>query len=724
LLILLILSIAINEALMPTLVVASPAIKYVRLYAKLSQKETFYGKALSINLAIGSIQESDARIENVFTLDPPLGFQLKVYGSIFYRIWLSADRMVNGTLRVSLFELTSMNKTIQIIPSMNAFIFISPSIKDYNLGIGVANYTFSKGSRIQLSIQFIPSNPSIPIKLYWNDLKTPTQVSIPCVDHVNINLQTLSKNGEALSVFQIKEFQSSIPIKVLLNISNPFGVSDIALPRIKILEAEAQRLIEENPMRIDVQASRQYNGVYTYEFLAPKGTYEIKVETQDLSKNKYEGFLKLWVAPFYKLLVKLIDDSKEPLANIDVTILKDSSFVWSGKSDQAGFINVSLPSSEIYGNYDIMVNWKGWSSTIMNDISIMNDMQVEAKLPVYNPSFQLSLYGLLLPGIDVKLMKDNKIIANGLTDLRGIVEFKQIPTGNYKLVGSYFILSFMTDVSINSSELKQVKPQAKFEEYYGYALIFILALTTFTFIIKKKRKVYSYSYELIKALMGGSIPKASSIAVLGNSGSGKTVLLQTLLYDGLKNGNTCVFITNVEFPSKIIENMKKLGMDIQAYYKSNKLIFIDAYSSIAGKPSSERYYVSSLSDLTTLGIRISSCLDELKGEVDVFLDSFTPMFTALKLEQILSFIHSIGAKIKGNDGRFYYTLGTSIDKEAITKVEEVSDCVIETILLEEKGKLKRKLRIKKIRGERFIEKWVEFSIEDKGIVFYSNKPIG
>ncbi|MEM3571961.1 MAG: hypothetical protein QW589_08570, partial [Candidatus Bathyarchaeia archaeon] len=214
---------AINDALIPILTL--PIIKYVKLYARSSQKEIFDGKTLSLSLIVENVKETDARVESIFTLDPPLGFQLKVYGSIFYRIWLSADRMVNGTLKISLYELTSTNKTREVVPSMNAFIFLSPSIKDYNLGIGVANHTFLKGSRIQLSIQFIPSNPLIPIRLYWNSLKTPTQVSIPCVDHVSMNLQTLSIDGKALSIFQIKE--SSIPIKVLLNVSDPFGISDI-----------------------------------------------------------------------------------------------------------------------------------------------------------------------------------------------------------------------------------------------------------------------------------------------------------------------------------------------------------------------------------------------------------------------------------------------------------------------------------------------------------------
>ncbi|MEM2897225.1 MAG: RAD55 family ATPase [Candidatus Bathyarchaeia archaeon] len=713
----------ISDAVIPTLAKPSPTIKYVKLYARLSQKEIFYGNTLSINLATIKVQETDARAENIFTLDPPLGLQLRVYGSVFYRIWLRADRMIDGTLKISLLELTSTNKTIEVVPTMNAFVFISPNIRDYNLGIGVANHTFLKGSRIQLSIQFIPSNPLIPVQLYWNDWKTPTQVSIPCVDHVGMDLQTLGKNDKIFSVFQVEDSQNSVPIKVRLNVSSPFGIGDITLPRIKVLDVETQNLIEENSMKIDVQASKKYNAVYTHEILSPKGIYEIKVETQDLSKNKYEGSLKFWVAPFHKFLVKLIDDSKEPMSGIDVTILKDSEAVWIGKSDQGGLVNASLPSSDVYGEYSVLVDWKGWNSMIMDNIAIMNDLQVEEKLPIYNPSFQLSLYGLPLPGIAVKLMKGDEVIANGLTDLRGIVEFKQIPTGNYKLVGYYLILSFTTDALVNSSGFNQLNFQAEFEGYHTYALILILALTVFTLIIKKRRKVYSHSYELIKALAGGAVPKASSIAIIGNSGSGKTVLLQTLLYDSLKNGNVCVFITNVEFPSKIIEGMKKLGMDVQAYYRSNKLIFIDAYSNLAGKQSSERYYVSSLSDLTALGIKISSCLNESRERVDVFLDSFTPMFTALKLEQILSFIHSIGAKVKGNDGGFYYTLGTSLKEDVITKIEEVSDCVIETILLGEGRKLKRRLRIKKIRGGKFVERWVEFSVGDKGIVFYTNKPM-
>jgi KaiC/GvpD/RAD55 family RecA-like ATPase len=94
----------------------------------------------------------------------------------------------------------------------------------------------------------------------------------------------------------------------------------------------------------------------------------------------------------------------------------------------------------------------------------------------------------------------------------------------------------------------------------------------------------------------------------------------------------------------------------------------------------------------------------------------------LKTDYILSFTHAAIAKVKGYNGRFYFTVGTSVEKEILMKLEETSDCVIEMQVYEEGGVQKRRLRVKKVRGRKHIERWIPFSIEPgRGIVFHVSR---
>jgi len=184
---------------------------------------------------------------------------------------------------------------------------------------------------------------------------------------------------------------------------------------------------------------------------------------------------------------------------------------------------------------------------------------------------------------------------------------------------------------------------------------------------------------------------------------------------------SCVFITNTDFPSKIRKNMIDLGMAGGSQKNLVQLVFIDSYSGAAGQPSTEKHFVSSPTDLTTLGVKISICLESLGSDTDVFLDSLAPLFTMLKPDFIVTFVHSIGAKVKGANGRFYFTVGAGVEEEVLAKLEGTSDGVIEIETYEVSGVQRRRLRVKKMRG-RYVDKWVPFSVEPgRGLVFYARK---
>jgi KaiC/GvpD/RAD55 family RecA-like ATPase len=85
----------------------------------------------------------------------------------------------------------------------------------------------------------------------------------------------------------------------------------------------------------------------------------------------------------------------------------------------------------------------------------------------------------------------------------------------------------------------------------------------------------------------------------------------------------------------------------------------------------------------------------------------------------MTFIHATGARIKGQGGSFFFSVSTGLDRDVLTRIEGLSDCILEFGTLERKGALVRRMRIKKTRGRKHTEKWIEFSIEaPDGIVFY------
>jgi KaiC/GvpD/RAD55 family RecA-like ATPase len=104
------------------------------------------------------------------------------------------------------------------------------------------------------------------------------------------------------------------------------------------------------------------------------------------------------------------------------------------------------------------------------------------------------------------------------------------------------------------------------------------------------------------------------------------------------------------------------------------------------------------------------------------MDSLNPLITVLRIDYLINFLQTIAARVKANNGRLCITVGTGIDAHDLTKLEESADCVIETQLDESGGGQRRRLRIKKIRGKPYNDRWTRFRVEEgKGIVFLTHK---
>ncbi len=240
---------------------------------------------------------------------------------------------------------------------------------------------------------------------------------------------------------------------------------------------------------------------------------------------------------------------------------------------------------------------------------------------------------------------------------------------------------------------------------------------------RKKRRSYLAPFDHFNTLTAGGLEGGTVVTIEGNTGSGKTLLSEQLMYEDLRNGRPCVFVSTGDFPNNIRSKMKAMGFDVSGYEQSGLLTFVDCYSAEAGQESHEKVSVPSLGDLTTLGVKISSTLppNSFKGG-GLYFDSLSPLASKAKPESLVSFVQSVGARVKGLSGKAFFTVGQGVDGSIQHQLQENADCIVQMEAFEEGGTRKRRLRISKLRARNHQEGWTEFTIEDgKGIIFFSRK---
>jgi KaiC/GvpD/RAD55 family RecA-like ATPase len=256
--------------------------------------------------------------------------------------------------------------------------------------------------------------------------------------------------------------------------------------------------------------------------------------------------------------------------------------------------------------------------------------------------------------------------------------------------------------------------------------ICLVAVGAISGIVLKKRlaRTKSAGFNYFNEILGGGIPAGSSVLIVGDTGSGKSLLCQQLAHKCLTDKKAVVFASYDDLPDRIRKNMQTIGSNLSKFEEERALIFIDCCSSMAGARSKEKHSVQQPFALTELSIATSTALDETNiAQRTLFLDSATSLFGNLDASRVIGFLQDRSAKIKADNGIFVFTLGKeTLQPKFANRLEEAVDCIIELSACEERGSSSRKLRVKKLTGQKHSEEWVKFTIEpDRGIVFQVKK---
>ncbi|MCF8010344.1 MAG: RAD55 family ATPase [Clostridiales bacterium] len=127
----------------------------------------------------------------------------------------------------------------------------------------------------------------------------------------------------------------------------------------------------------------------------------------------------------------------------------------------------------------------------------------------------------------------------------------------------------------------------------------------------------------------------SQIMVEGDSGVGKTVLAGEFIKEGLRCGDTCIYVACDEPPSVMRQHLLNFKIGVPVYEEKNRLVFIDAYEESG---SSEKYSLSDQRQLDKYFALETEVIRNFKGHsIRLVVDSLSTLFTMVDTADVLEF---------------------------------------------------------------------------------------
>jgi KaiC/GvpD/RAD55 family RecA-like ATPase len=582
------------------------------------------------------------------------------------------------------------------------------------LGVGIIQYTFTRGSSILLHVQYQPQSKGIPL-IVWDDSSAPTSLRLPAVSPT-ITTLAFSSQTQFGRVVRADPVRNNATVEVTANATDAIGVYRFTNTAIQVTAPNGTL----TPLPVQGSNSSDYATHFERTISLTPGQWEIGLLLSDASGETYASTEPVWVSQFYPVRIDVVDSAGNTLENASVTASFQDQGAWSAVTNSSGWVTLPLPSG--VGALNVTVRWTGTETQSQTTVGPNTIIRIIVK--VYEVGVRLSLsgipspYTIPVPFINVKLAQNGVIVANGFTGIDGVVKFRRIPGGNYTVIVNELLAMPQAPLSVSANAVSTIDIPFPHRTLLSASVITIAALASVVMLRKRRGKLYPMNFSYFTDLTRGGLPDACFLVIAGNSGSGKSVLLSTLAANHLSSAKS-IYVTNSEYPDRVRDNIMKLGVgEPEKVRESKRLIFIDAYSAVGGGASVEEFSVNSHTDLTTLSLNISKCLQTAGRGADVYLDSLNPLITVLRTEYVTDFLQSVAAKVKANNGRFCVTVGTAIAAHDLIRLEEAADCVIETQLHETRGGQRRRLRIKKMRGKPYNDSWTWFRVEQgQGIIF-------
>ncbi|MDD3654947.1 MAG: RAD55 family ATPase [Desulfotomaculaceae bacterium] len=236
-------------------------------------------------------------------------------------------------------------------------------------------------------------------------------------------------------------------------------------------------------------------------------------------------------------------------------------------------------------------------------------------------------------------------------------------------------------------------------------------------------KAYFGIEGLDRSLENG-VSYGSQIAVVGDSGIGKTVMAGEFIKEGLRCGDTCIYVACDEPPTAMREHLQSFKVGTPAYEEMGRLIFIDAYEESG---STEKYVISDHRHLVKYYALEKEVLHSYAGHrVRLVADSLSTLLTMVDTAEILEF-HRTRLKHLRKSGILTMDIFVSgvLDPQVMTITGHLYNLILKMSFSSSRYSPIRQLQIGKVKSQQFVSSRHIFTISPiYGILVYADMGVG
>ncbi len=204
-------------------------------------------------------------------------------------------------------------------------------------------------------------------------------------------------------------------------------------------------------------------------------------------------------------------------------------------------------------------------------------------------------------------------------------------------------------------------------------------------------------------MLNGGFPKNSCILITGGTGTGKTTFMLQFIWEGLKRGENCIYITLEEPIDDLRADAMQFGWDLMKYEKTGQLR-IEMYDPF---------------ELTDMNLRLKDLITTNNFK-RVAIDSTSLFGMYLKDEyKIRKGIYSLVSAVKSSNCTALLSSEITEDSKLLSRygVEEfVVDGVIVLRYLAMGSTVNRTLEVRKMRRTKTVDGIKSIEMTPKGIV--------
>jgi len=199
---------------------------------------------------------------------------------------------------------------------------------------------------------------------------------------------------------------------------------------------------------------------------------------------------------------------------------------------------------------------------------------------------------------------------------------------------------------------------------------------------RRKRAITTGNAEFDRK-MGGGIPIGSLTLIEGQSGAGKSVLTQQLIWGSLNDGQRAAVLTTENTVKSLIRQMQSLNLDVLDYLLLDNL----------------GVYPVQVSEMKEGGLQVvSDAMWKVRHYGTIYMDSLTSLIAYSPEREVLKFFENC-KRITGDDTTIFIVVHShALTESLLIRIRSLCDALIRLRMEEVGDKMIKTMEVAKIRG--------------------------